>query len=161
MAYCRPYFDHEFLSSFPRPSFRAFNFLQHFLQLSQEDGAFRCLLQQGTDVLRYDGNGFSSFSHLDLTLNWQLPHLCVCVFNIYIYLFSWLGLSCCTQDLWSPLQPVGSRSPTRDGSHAPALGMQSLSHWTTKKSPLLIFSFFLSALSIIFCCTYELKLLFT
>ena len=103
---------------------------------------------------------FSPRSNSELTASSSVC-VCVCVFNIYIYLFTWLGLSCCTQDLWSSLQPVGSSSSTRDGSQPPALGMQSLSHWTTKKSPLLIFSFFLSALSVIFCCPYELKLLFT
>ena len=46
--------------------------------------------------------------------------------NIYLAV---LGLSCGTRDLY--LQHVGSSSLTRP----PALGAQSLSHWTTREVP--------------------------
>ena len=32
-------------------------------------------------------------------------------------------------------QPVGSSSPTRDCSPAPAAGVRSLSHWTPRETP--------------------------
>ena len=51
-------------------------------------------------------------------------------FTFIIYLF-WL--------CWSQLQHAGSSSLTRDQTQVPALGAQSLSHWTTREFPIVIF----------------------
>ena len=54
-------------------------------------------------------------------------------FNVYIYLAA-PGLSCSTQGLY--LWHAGSSALTRDGTPGPpALGVPSLSHWTTREVP--------------------------
>ena len=63
------------------------------------------------------------------------PHFFFFV-KIFIYL-AVPGLNCSMQDLL--LQHVRSSSLTRDWTQAPALGAQSLSHWTTKEVPHLYF----------------------
>ena len=57
-------------------------------------------------------------------------------FKIFIYL-AVPGLDCSMQDLL--LQHVRSGSLTRDWTQAPALGAQSLRHWTTREVPHLYF----------------------
>ena len=55
--------------------------------------------------------------------------------HAHMYLFIWLcGLRCSTLDPWSSLWHVGSRSLTGDQTRAPALGAESLSHWTTREA---------------------------
>ena len=49
--------------------------------------------------------------------------------NVAFFFFNLFG---CTGSL---LQHVGSCSPTRDPTQAPALGAQTLSHWTTREVP--------------------------
>ena len=53
--------------------------------------------------------------------------------HTFIYLFDCVGLRCSTLDPWSSLWHVGSSSLTRDQTMAPALGAESLSHWTTRE----------------------------
>ena len=53
--------------------------------------------------------------------------------HTFIYLFDCVGLRCSTPDPWSSLWHVGSSSLTRDQTMAPALGAESLSHWTTRE----------------------------
>ena len=60
-----------------------------------------------------------------------------------LYYLAALGLSCGTWDFQSSVQPVGSNSLTRDQTQAPVLGVQSLSHLTTKEVPnFLLYYFF-------------------
>ena len=58
-----------------------------------------------------------------------------------VYFFIYLAVSslnCCMQDIW--FWCLGSSSLARDWSQAPwGLGAQSLSHWTTREIPILIF----------------------
>ena len=69
------------------------------------------------------------FKCLFIWLLWVLVEAC----KIYLH--------CSTQDILaaahenSKLRHVGSSSLTRDGTRLPALGAQSLSHWTTREVP--------------------------
>ena len=49
-----------------------------------------------------------------------------------------LGLSCVMKDLSYLVCHVGSSSLTRDWTQATCMGVQSLSHWTTREVPRLI-----------------------
>lgn len=60
------------------------------------------------------------------------------LFLIFVYL-ALLGLRCGIRDLQPLLWRVGSGSLTPDGARAPALGTQSVSPWTTRKSQKTLF----------------------
>ena len=72
-----------------------------------------------------------NFKRLFIWLLWVLVEAC----GIYLH-----GS---TQDILvaagenSKLRHVGSSSLTRDGTRLPALGAQSLSHWTTREIPII------------------------
>ena len=62
------------------------------------------------------------------------PSVCGAFFKKKIIYLAALGISC--GDLW--LCHVGSSFLTWDGTWAPALGVQSLSHWTTREVPVVL-----------------------
>ena len=64
-------------------------------------------------------------------------------FFFYMYIFIYLAALDLSWGTWDfQLQHVKSSSLTRDQTWFPALGAQSLSHWTTREVPLTLFSLF-------------------